>query len=77
MQPELLQVFRDVFNDPELAVTEQTTAADIPGWDSFNHMNLIMAIEERYSLSFTTKEIGQMARVGDLIALLNTKLSGS
>lgn len=74
MEQKLLNVFREIFNSPELEVTEETTAKDIPGWDSFNHMNLIMAIEEEYSVSFSTKELGQMAHVGNLIKLLQQKL---
>jgi acyl carrier protein len=38
-------------------------------------MNLIMTIEEEFSVSFSTKEIGQMTRVGDLVQLLQQKLS--
>jgi acyl carrier protein len=75
MQEKLLNIFREVFNDPELVVNENTTAAEVRGWDSFNHMNLIMTIEEEFSVSFSTKEIGQMTRVGDLVQLLQQKLS--
>jgi acyl carrier protein len=75
MQDKLLSIFREIFNDPDLVVNEDTTAADVRGWDSFNHMNLIMAIEEEFSVSFSTKEIGQMGRVGDLIKLLQQKLA--
>jgi acyl carrier protein len=75
MQQKLLNIFREVFNDPDLEVNENTTAADVPGWDSFNHMNLVMYIEEEFSVSFSTREIGQMARVGDLMQLLQQKLS--
>jgi len=75
MQDKLLSIFREVFNDPDLVVNENTTAAEVRGWDSFNHMNLIMTIEEAFSVSFSTKEIGQMGRVGDLVKLLQQKLS--
>jgi acyl carrier protein len=75
MDEKLQSIFREVFNDPGLCVSENTTAADVKGWDSFNHMNLIMRIEEDFSVTFTTREIGQMGRVGDLVALLNQKLA--
>ena len=75
MEPILLNIFREVFNDPDLEITEETTAADVAGWDSFNHLTLIMAIEEAYSISFTSQEIGRMARVGSIVELLQEKLS--
>ena len=77
MDKKILEIFREVFNNPELEVTETTTAADVDGWDSFNHLNLIMALEESYSVSFTTVEIGQMAHVGNLVQLLEKKISSS
>jgi len=74
MKEKLYQIIREVFNDPELEITENTTAADVDRWDSFNHMSLIMAIEEEFSLSFTTKEIGKMAQVGNLLEMIENKL---
>ena len=77
MDKKILEIFREVFNNPELEVTETTTAADVDGWDSFNHLNLIMSLEESYSVSFSTVEIGQMAHVGNLVQLLEKKISAS
>lgn len=77
MDKKILEIFREVFNNPELEVTETTTAADVVGWDSFNHLNLIMSLEESYSVSFSTVEIGQMAHVGNLVQLLEKKISAS
>ena len=77
MDKKILEIFREVFNNPELEVMETTTAADVDGWDSFNHLNLIMSLEESYSVSFSTVEIGQMAHVGNLVQLLEKKISAS
>lgn len=74
MDPKLLKIFRETFNSPELEVNDDTTAADVPEWDSFNHLSLIMAIEDEFSVSFTTEEIGRMARVGDLVQVVQAKL---
>jgi acyl carrier protein len=74
MLETLKNIFKEVFNDPDLEITEDTTAADVAEWDSFNHLSLIMAIEDEFSVSFTTQEIGKMARVGDLIKVLESKL---
>jgi len=77
MRERVLKVFREVFGDDELVVTESTTAKDVQGWDSFNHITLTLRLEEEFGVSFTTREIGSMARVGDLYALLETKLNSS
>src|SRR5690349_7176797 len=48
----LQDIFRDVFNDPALAVNDRTTAADVEGWDSLAHINLVIAIERALSIRF-------------------------
>ena len=77
IDPKLNEIFREVFSRPELAVTENTTAADIKEWDSFNHINLVMRVEEEFGISFGTKEIGQLANVGDLQAAIRRKTKAS
>ncbi len=66
-------VFQEVFNDPKLVITEETNASHVRGWDSFAHINLIVALEEYFKVSFTTKEIGSLTCVGDLLKLLQKK----
>ena len=68
------KVFRDVFEDTELVVSEKTTAADIPTWDSLTHISLILALEEEFGIEFTSMEVTSMSCVGDLLILLEKKL---
>lgn len=67
-------VFRDVFDDPNLTVNEETVAADVSEWDSLNHINLILSLEEEFEMQFTSREVTSMSRVGDLFRLLNEKM---
>jgi acyl carrier protein len=69
----LTGVFREVFRDPGLVISRTTTAKDVKGWDSFRHLNLIVAIEAEFDVSFTTWELGDFASVGDVIDLLARK----
>ena len=66
-------VFREVFESPALEISPATTASDVPGWDSFNHINLVIAIETAFGVRFTTKEIADVANVDDLVTLLLAK----
>ena len=45
-------VFADVFDDEDLTVNDETTAADVDGWDSLMHITLIDAVEEEFDISF-------------------------
>lgn len=77
MSEELLgtvtPIFRSVFGQPDLVVTESTNAETVEGWDSFAHINLIVALEEAFHVSFTTKELGELTCVGDLLRQLKSK----
>ena len=50
---KLNEVFRDVFDDEDIVVTDETTAADIEDWDSLEHINLLVAIERSFDIKFS------------------------
>ncbi|MFZ1519524.1 MAG: acyl carrier protein [Ignavibacteriaceae bacterium] len=55
--------------------TEETTADQVPGWDSLSHINVVVAIEAEFNIRFKGYEVLKCKNVGDLQALVNTKLS--
>jgi len=73
-EAKLTDIFRTLFNDPALVLRDELTAPDVPGWDSFNHINLVMQIEEDFSVRFTTEEISGLANVGEFKSLIARKL---
>lgn len=70
---ELNSIFRSVFKDPSLTVSETTTADDIRGWDSLTHMNLIAEIEKHFSCEFSFSEVMDFQNVGDIAASIGQK----
>ncbi len=71
----LTEVFREVFDDPEIILTDETTADDIEGWDSLSHINLIVTIETRFDVRFKQKEAIGFKNVGELANSIRTKIS--
>ena len=71
---KLSNIFRVLFNRPDLELNDNLSAKDIPGWDSFNHVNLIINIEEEFSVRFSNEEVGGMQNVGNLKNLLASKI---
>ena len=63
-------VFRDVFDDEELTVNDETTAADVDGWDSLIHITLIDAVEEEFDISFDMKTIVKLKNVGEMVDVI-------
>lgn len=70
---KLSDVFRDAFDDPSIEITDSTTAADVEDWDSLTHINLIVAAEKAFAVSFTTKEVKALSNVGDFIRLIASR----
>lgn len=68
------EVFRDLFEDNNLLVGEQTTAADVDGWDSLKHISLIEAIEEEFGMRFTMLEVNGMKNVGEMVSIIETRM---
>jgi acyl carrier protein len=66
-------IFRQVFDDDSLVVTRDTTANDIDEWDSLTHLNLVMAVEQRFKIRFALGELQGLRHVGDMVDLVNKK----
>ena len=63
-------VFQDVFDDPDLQVNDETTAADVVGWDSLIHITLIDSVEEEFDVSFDMKTIVKLKNVGEMVDVI-------
>jgi acyl carrier protein len=74
---QLTEIFRNLFDDDSIVLTPETTAADITEWDSFNHINLIVATEVRFGIKFKTAEIESLHNVGHLVDIIAAKLVGA
>ena len=69
------EVFRDVFEDDDITVTDTTTAADIEDWDSLEHINLVNAMEQEFGIKFNMGQIVSMKNVGEMVTIIEGKLS--
>ena len=69
----LTNIFRTLFDSPDLQLRDELTARDVPAWDSLNHVNLMMYVEEEFRVRFTTGEVSSMQNVGDLKRLIDAK----
>ena len=72
---QLEEIFREVFNDEDIQLTAETTADDIEGWDSLSHVNLIIAVEMKFDIEFTQKEIRSFSNVGEMAKCVDGKIT--
>lgn len=66
-------IFRDVLEVPDLELTRELSARDVPSWDSLNHITLIVELEALSGLSFSTDELIDLQNVGDFLDLMVAK----
>jgi len=71
---KLKQVILNELNLSDFDLKEDTTANDVPGWDSLTHMNIILSIEKNYNIKFKGLEVLRVKNIGDLQKLINSKL---
>jgi acyl carrier protein len=71
---KLTDVFREVFDDDSLTLSDDMTADDVDAWDSMSHVNLILAIEIAFDFEFTQSEIQNFDNVGDLKRSITSKI---
>jgi acyl carrier protein len=66
-------IFSDVFQVPLDQVTPQSSPETIPTWDSLQHLNLVLALEQEFCIQFTPEEIEQLLSVEVVAAILDEK----
>ena len=71
---KLNAVFQDVFGDESLMVNDQTTAADVDGWDSLRHITLLAAIEDEFDIEFSMAQTIKMKNVGEMVDFIEDEL---
>ncbi|MEF9928465.1 MAG: acyl carrier protein [Massilia sp.] len=74
---KLEEIFRDLFDLPDLQLDVSMSADDIDEWDSVNHVMLVVQVEREFKIKFHTAEVEEMKNVGDLVKLVVGKLGKS
>ena len=73
VKKELNEIFQEVFDDESIEINNDTTSNDIEDWDSLEHINLIVAVENHFGIKFNMNEVTTMKNVGEMIKLILEK----
>jgi acyl carrier protein len=78
VRAELQEIFRQVFDDPTIVLKDDMTAADVEGWDSVTHIDLLIAVERALGIKFATAEMSRLKEpdqnIGSFIRMIESKL---
>jgi acyl carrier protein len=76
-EPEIYEalttIVHDVFLRDDLVLTPGLSAKDVPDWDSFKQIEMIIAVEEHFGIKFRTRELDSLNNIGDLVHLIASK----
>jgi acyl carrier protein len=73
----LNEIFRQVLDDEEIDLKPTMTADDVEGWDSMNHIFIVVEIEKRFGIKFQAAEMEELKNVGELAALVREKTAAA
>jgi len=71
----LTEIFNDVFMRDDMRLTPELSAKDVPGWDSFKQIEIMVSVEERFAIKLNTREIDSLKCVGDLACVIGAKVA--
>ena len=69
------EIFREVFQEPALILRPELTAGDVEKWDSLTHLTMIAKVEEAFGFRFKLKEMMKLKNVGDMINVIQEKVT--
>lgn len=72
---ELTTLFRKELSRENVELKMEMNAKDVDGWDSLNHMALVAAVEKRFGIKFSFKEIMKMKNIEDMCLAIQSKLT--
>ena len=68
-------IFRDIFDDEDIILTNETTADDIEEWDSLAQINLLVAIKKEFGINFDLEEVSKYKSVEDIVKAIEEKIN--
>lgn len=78
MSPTIFEQIRtlasDLFAIPASQIDSTSSPASIESWDSVQHLNLVLALEEKFHLQLMPEEVEQMKTIGDVVKVVEGKL---
>ena len=76
---QILSKIQDAFHaslqvDPH-SVSMETSAKDIPAWDSMGHLSLASKLEQSFNISLDVDDMMEMESVREIVRIVQAKIS--
>lgn len=70
----VVEILKDIFDDDDLEIEENTCSEDIEDWDSLEYINIIVAVEKKFNVKFSVDDIKNIENVGAMVNLVERKM---
>ena len=74
---EIRGIASDILGVPAESLNASSSPDTIESWDSVQHLNLVLALEEKFGLQLSPEEIEQMKYLGETAKLIEAKLQAA
>jgi acyl carrier protein len=71
---KLAIILREILKKPSTEYLMEMQVEDVENWDSFHHVNIIIAVEMQWGIKFKTFEMARPKTIGDLVQMIGLKL---
>lgn len=77
MEERIRQIAASVLRVSPARLDAAASPDTIETWDSLQHLNLILALEEAFDLRFRVEDVGRMRTLGEVIRMVRSRLNGA
>jgi acyl carrier protein len=71
---QVQRIASDLFGVPADQITRASSTESVEAWDSTQHLNFVLALEEKFNIQFSPEEMEQMRNIGSTVKLVEGKL---
>lgn len=74
MEERIKQVMADILNLNPTSIDESTAMDCVESWDSLNHIQLCLSLEQEFQISLGVSEIESMLSYPEILQVIQEKL---
>jgi acyl carrier protein len=71
---QVSSIASDLFSIPADRITAETSPENLDAWDSTQHLNLVLALEEKFDFQLSPEEMEKMRNIGEVVKIVEGKV---
>ena len=75
--PQVRSIAADLFGVPEASIGPDSSPETIEGWDSIQHLNFVLALEDRFGFQISPEEMDRMRTIGGIAEIVDRRVQGA